>query len=514
METAWILAQMFTTFLAIIFVIRLARCFLRRAVLPSQSGPSSSRRLGKFEECLRIFSNERQSTTNSCYVATFHSKEKLEESLVRKALLRLAKRQPMLRAVIKTVSNSSWFGQKNGSYFEIIDPNKVADMIELTTSDLHASQWQKEWYDIVLRPIETDLQWKTILFKEEYIPDSQNYVNTVIFRVNHYIIDGISGIKLCKQFLKDLNNVSQDPCEDEDILSLELLPSFYDMISKTRLRSFWDDLQESLGMNFIYKFVRRIKLQIFFALKTEKPWPFLTIQPSVEARDLLYKVFSERQTSQICKVCKSKGVTVTAALVAAAHKAFCKLTESQGSTMPQQELMLVLFAISGLHVCKPKLPVEYLGNYLLTEALSISKNEGDFWLIAEDATKQIRTIITEERYVSAQLAEFDIFTPSEVVNEIHSPLDPKKKLKLFAGNYISSAGAFTFDDNSSCSYKLHECVYYSLPFGFPSFCLHSNATVNGKMSWVVTCSKHIPHTIEEQFASLCFETLLREIAQE
>ena len=512
MDTAWILAQMFMTYLTIIFVIRLARCFIGRAAHPTQS-TTSSRRLGKFEECLKIYSNERQGTTNSCYVTTFHSKEKLKESLVRKALLRLAKRQPMLRAIIKTVSNISWFGRKNESYFEIIEPNKVPQMIDLTTSDLHATEWQKEWYDVVLEPIDTGLQWKAILFKEEYIPDSQDYVNTVIFRVNHCIVDGIAGIKLCKQFLKDLNNVSQDPSKNEDIVSLELLPSFFEIISKTRLRSFYDHLKESLGLNFIYKIVRRIKLQIFFACKSEKPYRFLTIQPSVEVRDLLYKVFSERQTSQICKVCKSKGVTVTAALVAAAHKAFCKLTEGKGSTPPQQEVTHA-FAISGLRVCKPRPPVEYLGNYLLTEALSISKNEGDFWLIADKATKQIRTIIVEGRYVSLQLAEFDVFTPSETINELQSPLDPKKKLKLFTGNYISSAGAFTFDDNSTCFYKLHECVYYSLPFGFSSFALHSNVTVNGKMSWVITCNKFVPHTVEKQFARLCFETLLKEIPQE
>ena len=515
MEATWIHAQMFTTFLAIIFVIRLAtRLFFHGRTAHPRRNITSSRRLGKFEELFKIMSEEREGTTNSCYVTTFCSKESLKESLVRQALLRSAKRQPLLRAITKTVSNFSWLGRKNETYFEIIEPNKVADMLDLTKSDLLASQWQKEWYDILSTQIERGLQWKTVLFKEEYNPDSQNYVNTVMFRVNHCIIDGISGIKLCKQFLKDLNNISQDPSKDEDILSLELVPSFYEIISNTRLRSFWGDLQESLGMNFIYKFVRKMKLQIFLAVQPQKPYPLLMFQPSIEVQDLMYKVFSESQTSQICKACRSKGVTVTAALVAASHKAFCKLNESHRSTMPQQESIVHGFSISGLRVCRPKPPVEYLGNYILHEMFSISKNEGDFWLIAEEATKQIRTIITKERYVSAPLAEFDIFTPSEIVNEFQSPLDPKKKLKLCFGNFISSAGAFSFDDDSTCTYKLQECVYYSLPFGFSSFALHSNSTVNGKMSWVITCSKFVQRTIEEQFAMLCFETLLKATAQE
>ena len=78
-------------------------------------------------------------------------------------------------------------------------------MINLTTSDLQASQWQKAWHDIVIRRLETGLLWQAILFTEEYLPNmSNNYLNTIIFRVNHCIIDGVSGMQLCKQFLSNL----------------------------------------------------------------------------------------------------------------------------------------------------------------------------------------------------------------------------------------------------------------------------------------------------------------------
>ena len=510
------LAQISMALLVIIFIFILARGLLRRAIQASPSRlSSSSRRLGKFEEYLEIFSNERQGTTNTCYVMSLHSKEKLKQSLVFDALIRLAKRQPMLRAVIKVVSKFSWFGRNSDSYFEIIEPNKIGDMIDLTKSDLKASQWQKAWHDIVMRPIKTGLLWQAVLFAEEYDPDSENYVNTIIFRVNHCIVDGVSGMKLFKQFLRHLNSLYEDPrVGGEDVPTLELLPSFYELISNNQSRSLWKDLQESLGLNFVYKFVRRLRFRILLAHKPEKPYPFLMTQPSLEVHDLVYKVFSERQTLQICKVCRSKGVTVTAALIAAAHKALCKLFGNQGLIIAKNHQFIHFFAVNGLRVCKPKPPVDYLGNFLLTDILPMSSNIDDFWSIAQEATKEIKTKISDEKFASAQLAEFDIFTPREIAEEFHSPLDTKKKLKLFTENYLSSAGAFTFDGESVSMYKLHECLYYSVPFGYNSISCHFNMTVNDKMAWVIMCSKFVPHTIEQQFAMLCFDTLLNETQQE
>ena len=519
MDTLSILAQIFIALLAIIFIYILTRrLFWRAAVHAShESRPSSSsRRLGKFEESMEIFSNERQGTTNSCYVMTLHSKKELKESLVRDALLRLAKRQPLLRAVIKIVSNSSWFGQNNESYFEIIEPSKIGDMIHLTTSDVNASQWQKAWYDTVMSQIKTGLLWRTVLFTEEYLPDSENYVNTIIFRVNHCIIDGVSGMNLCKQFLSYLNSVAENTrVRGEDVPSHELLPSFHAIISNTRSRSSWKNLQAYVGLHFIYKFMKRLKLCILLASKPEKPYPFFMTQPSLEVCDLVYKVFSETHTSQIRKVCRSKGVTVTGALMAAAHKAFCKLIRNQDSVIAkEQEKLMHMFALSGLRFCEPRPPAEYLGNFLLSDMLPMFCNTDDFWSMAQEATKQIRIIIREGKNVSACLAEFDIFTPKELADEFQSPLDPKKKLSLFnVHNYISSAGAFTYDDSTSM-YKLHECLYYSVPFGFASFATHFNTTVNGKMSWVILCSKFVPGKIEEQFAALCFDILQKETRQE
>lgn len=511
-----ILAQMFWAFLVLVFIYILARCVLKVAVHPDNFiVASSSRRMGKFEECMDILSNEREGTTNSCYVMTLHSKEKLTKSLVRNALLRLARRQPMLRAVIKTVSSWSWFRRNKEKHFEIIEPNKIADMIDLTTSEDDASQWQRSWHDIVIRRLETGLLWKIILFSEEYLPDSDNYLNTIIFRVNHCIIDGVSGMQLCKQFLNNLNNISENQAAlSEEISSLPLQSSFYDIIGNVRSRSWLWDFLESLGIHYIYKFARRLKLFISLAYKPSKPFQFLLEQPSVEVHDMVYRIFPEKQTSQILEMCRSKGVTVTGALFAAAHIAFSKLMKTQNSFCDKKQKLTHGFPVNALRVCKPKPPVDYLGHFALSAMLPICHNEDDFWSTAQAATGQIKTIIREGKYVSTELFKFDIFTPKEIVDEFLAPLDPSKKLKLLTENIISSAGAFTFSNNGNAVYKLHGCLYYALCFGFPSFADHFNTTVNGKMSWVIMCDNFVPRRIEEQFAKLCFDTLLKETQQQ
>ena len=504
------LAEIFIAALVIAFFYILLRTVVY--VNPSRLS-SSRRRLGKCEEYLEIFSNERQGTTNTCYVMILHSKDKLKESLVFEALIRLAKRQPMLRAVIKMVPNAWFFGGNDDRYFEIIEPNQIRDMIDLTTFDLCASQWQEEWHDIVMRPTKKNgLLWRTVLFREEYETTNENYVNTIIFRTNHSIIDGVSGMKLFKQFLCHLNSLSEDPrVLGEDVPTLDLLPSFYEMASSTRSMPLWKKWYTFPGLSFIYKFVTKIKFCNSLSDKPEQPYPFFMTQPSLEVSNLQHKVFSESETSQICSACRSNGTTVTGALVAAAHVSLHKLIKNCSIIAKKQEF-IHMFSINGQRLCEPKPADDYLGNFILTEALHISSDIDDFWLVAQEATKQLQTIVGgKEKQVSANMAEFDMFTPREMVDVFHSPLDSKKKLKLFTENYISSAGAFTFKGNSASMYKLHECLYYSVPYGYTSFSCHFNTTVNGKMAWVIMCTKFIPHTIEEHFAMLCFNTILNEV---
>ena len=75
---------------------------------------------------------------NICLGISITSKKCLVRQHVCNALILLAKRQPMLRAVITTAANGD-------EYFEITDINKVITLLDISTSDVKASDWQDVW---------------------------------------------------------------------------------------------------------------------------------------------------------------------------------------------------------------------------------------------------------------------------------------------------------------------------------------------------------------------------------
>ncbi|CAB4036459.1 Hypothetical predicted protein [Paramuricea clavata] len=93
---------------------------------------TNRRQLGFSEEALDILSMEESGSGNICLGISITSKQSLVHEHVRDALVLLAKRQPMLRAVIGTLAD----GDK---YFEIKEMNKVIAMFDITISHVKAS---------------------------------------------------------------------------------------------------------------------------------------------------------------------------------------------------------------------------------------------------------------------------------------------------------------------------------------------------------------------------------------
>ena len=109
-------------------------------VLSPNSAGSNRRRIGHLEEILDMFSMEKSGTTNICLSISITSKQSLVHQHAYDALVLLRKRQPMLRAVvITTIANGD-------TYFDIKEINEVIAMLDITTSDVKASDWQSVWF--------------------------------------------------------------------------------------------------------------------------------------------------------------------------------------------------------------------------------------------------------------------------------------------------------------------------------------------------------------------------------
>ena len=172
--------------------------------------------------------------------------------LVYDALVLLVERQPMLRAVINTIEN----GEK---YFVIKDISEVIKMMNITKSDVKASTWKDVWFEYTRKERENGLLWRVLILQEEFLPGTKGYVNTLMFNFNHSCIDGVSCVKLCKQFLHKINELANNAIDvNDEIPSLELLPYSHDIVTHKRpLYSILNFLLSCCGVQSLFRFLMK-----------------------------------------------------------------------------------------------------------------------------------------------------------------------------------------------------------------------------------------------------------------
>ena len=391
-------------------------------------------------------------------------------------------------------------------------------MINLKSVEVKAREWQDVWYDIATEQLGNGLLWQAVILQEELVPKTENWINTVIFQINPTCCDGTSSVKLCKQFLGYLNDVAQGSLtSDEDITSLSLLPSLWDLVKRGSPRSLLKFVVECLGFIRISKFVTKSMFRYLLSGVQRNPYfnqfpPSIRVSASTTPRSsLLYKVFSESQTLKVQKACKSNRSTVTGALAAATHMAFCKLVEERSSSAEAYQLEHWFFANAQQYIY-PNPPQEYLGQlaFPVTIILPYTVEEIDFWKLAEECTQRIDSELKEEKFLTERIRVMDCFSAEEFVDEILGPLDRQNLIKMTSCNMISSASSSEFrKEEKHYTYKLHECLYNSPIHGLATTFGHFNATVNGKMSWVISYDpSRVKQAEAKKFSSLCFKYFL------
>ena len=465
------------------------------------------RRLGHREVWFDIFSTERNGTGNICLNVSLTSKQSLCHQHVHDALVLLAKRQPMLRAIITAMGDED-------RYFEIKEISEVITMLNISISDVKASDWKDVWFEYTSkRRGHRYLLWRVVILQEEFIPDTKDYANTLMLNFNHSSIDGVSCMKFCKQFLKYINEIANGSISvDQEISSLNILPYFHDIV--TQKRTLYSVLNFVFcGLRPILRFfVQRIIPRVFQTMKCN---PYCTQFPPAPGKSsfvgpnrLSTKVFTENETKNILQACRSNNCTVTGAITATAHLAFCELIQD-GMKDSNDTKLKCGFAIDPQRFCDPKPDEDYLGLFLYTVEELYMKYESaavDFWTVAREATEKIHGLVKAERYVIQDSMIYETMKLREIVDL----LDCESLPRLSAGNFISSLGAFNFGQNQETqTYKLHEGFINTVNHGFPGIFSHVNHTINGKMSWsIVSDVSTVKSDHAETFANLCFDRFI------
>ena len=478
-------------------------------ILPNKVQPNATvnrRQLGYFEEMCDIFTVNRAGSGNICVVMSITSKLSLVHQHLRDALILVAKRQPMLRAVITTMSNGN-------KYFEIKEIDKVIAMLNITTSVVKSSNWQDVWFGHTSKQRGNGLLWRVAVLKEEFSPDTKEYANTLMFNFNHSCIDGVSCVKFCKQLLARMNEVANGTiCPEQKVSSLDLLPYYHDIITHGR---FWHSLFKSVvtfcGLRPILKYIMG---KILVRVTEKKPMnPYQAQFPTSQETQVntvisppICRVFTLDETNKIVKACKTNNSTVTGAVIAAIHIAYCQILQSDKS----KDLMLdYMFSINGQRFCKPKPANDYLGVILYNSDYKLkylSATNVDFWKLAREISQELKNIVRNEAFVTQMTVLNQASEPKELIDQVFD----ENSLSKSMCNYISSLGSFRLDQmtEQSAAYNMNNCYINTLaPDMNCNFC-HFVYTINGQMTWQIAISVVVDGSHADKFCSLCFDKLI------
>ena len=481
-----------------ILIYKLMKKLTRSTKLARNRRHKMMRPLDKSETTMELL-EERDGSGNLCLILSLKSEQPLLKEHVHDALVLLSKRQPMLRAIITSLSTSV-----ADKHFEVVN---YID-IDFTTSDVKAREWQDMWYDFTSSRHGSGLLWRAVLLQEEYIPGTEIYINTLVFKFSHSCIDGVSLMKFCKQLLQCINGVTDGTLTREsNIANFDLMPSLHEIIHWKP----WPAWLKYLGLPEIWNVLLKNFVRVLMKFKRKcliyERFPPSFSSKSDERTRIIVKVFSEEETLKFVNICRSKRCTVTGALMAAVHIAFCRLL---GEDFPVPAQLENALAINVQRNCEPKPPEEYLGLYALGHSLSMPfiKRDVDFWQFAEETTSMIQNTLNKEFHIKQALAIINAFSAEEMCNELFSSSDPETIMRLSTCNIFSNLGSFDFGKEQHYKYGVHECLFTGVIGKSAGTFIHAMTTVNDKLSWIISSSRsRVQEDKAQQFAKLCFNTL-------
>ena len=465
---------------------------------------TNKRQLDINEDALDIFAKDHAGSGNISIALSLTSKQALVHQHVRDALVLLAKRQPMLRAIMTMAD-----GHK---YFEIKEMNDVISMLDITTSDVKASDWTDVWCEYTAKQRGSGLLWRLVILKEEFQADTENYMNTLMFGFNHSCTDGVSSVKFCKQFLEKMNGIANGSSSvDEEVSSFDLFPSLHETVIQGRA---WNSIL-NFTLSGLRPVLKPLMYKLFNYLIEKKPNnPYLEqfpanieVSPSLPPCRLNANIFPEDETKIIKQACKVNNCTVTGAILAAAHLSFCELI--QDDKFKNMELDN-LFAINARRFSHRKPHEDYIGcmvymaqEFYMKYQTGCDDSDADFWKLAKETSQRIKDCVCKEKFVIELAVLEGLFSARELTDLYVNDKFAAKS----GGNFISSFGAFTFDEQQEDNYKFHECFINSIEdFAITTFS-HYIHTINNKMTWQIISTTNVNSKHAEKYANLCFEKL-------
>ncbi|XP_046862143.1 uncharacterized protein LOC124455550 [Xenia sp. Carnegie-2017] len=496
--------QIFVSILSLILTWKALKWITSTTIV---NGNPNSRRLDFLETLTEILSHSFDGSGNLSCCITLTSKESLSFEHVHDALVLLAKRQPMLRAVV-SINND---GEQ---YFDIRNVVDAIKLFDITRSEVKISDWKDILYKYTSTVHKSSLPWKAVILQEEFDSTTQEYSNMIMFAIKHSCFDGIACVQFVQQFLNNMNEISSGVSNvDKYVTSLELLPSAHSLVIQKRIsHSLFRFIVSQFGLRPILEFL--LEKMIFYCLKKKAVNPFYHKHPPLQRDKIPYdkrerislRIFTEQETKSIVDACKDNGCTVTGAITAAVHLAFYELLNEKYEQKINTETLL---PINNRSLCDPKSPDDYLGAfaYFQNHCFKYSHaNPENFWIMAKESTAQLKEILGKKTFVK-ELSFMSVLDP----NILRKMLFDKDSFLKGNSNSISSYGVFNFhrkQEGDPITYTLKNSYIFPIMPNENTLFAHFPYTINGKLTWIIKSRTTISEAHAQKFINSCFDIIL------
>jgi NRPS condensation-like uncharacterized protein len=465
------------------------------------------RRCGSLEVCTEIFHTERNGKLLDANVMILESLGKICAADVRKALEMLMKRYQTLR--MRYVNGS----ERSVKYFVEME-NALVDFMQLDNSD---------WVPVLEKELKTLFHssngplWRVRML-ESREEDGIHRV-PLVFSFHHGLLDGISIMKVYKEFLGFMDAIAAG-----DEPTFECIPLSPSLDTCLGIKP-WGRVVlsiASLGIRLLlrtrFRPDRSPKMISNFlaACRPSEPDHTTTVHPIA---------FSAEETRRILAKSKEMGVTVHGTCTASAAVAFQKLLLNHGAIKEGEECRIPSgFNVSLRRLAKVPIPEESLGVCISFGSLPITvarnlEAANSFWDTAKQTVLDIKKSIDNgSPLFGIKMTQMLPYLFSDDNAELLEAREP------FNAFNISNRGNFTFAASGRLEgkhaserparYKLGETYWATAEHqGTMHLFVHNIATVNGKMSWSLVNYKHlVDREVAEEYAGLIKETITRACA--
>ncbi|NEP59264.1 MAG: hypothetical protein F6K31_19985 [Symploca sp. SIO2G7] len=329
-------------------------------------------------------------------IALMRVRGSLEIQVIKQSLFLLQQRHPYLQMHIAK--------NTDGMYFVTQEINEIPLRIVEKTKE---NQW--------LEVIEEELNHKidslrSPLIKLAYIPAAiGSDLFDLIFTIHHSISDGVSLIQLCREFLNYCASITDGKQVEVD--QLPVSPPVEKFLAK---------VSTVLPLRILLFQLKLILNQLL--KKTVQLSADVNCPVSEQKSRLIHHFLNEKQTKQLCQLCKKEQTTVTGALNAAMILAFKKQLAIAGNVYING-----VIAVDNRKFIQSEFAHEQnlglmSGGLLITEYIS---NNSSFWQIAKSSRQKIEQCLANKQ---------NFYIPLSAQSRIYS----FKKGKIFPQVYILS----------------------------------------------------------------------------